>query len=60
MEEMESIRGVWGLLPSLICQIITREEIRNFGKNGGNAIGIREGDGPLLCIPHFLSPSTKR
>jgi len=46
--EIDAIKHVSGLLPSLIMQIITREEISAFERNGGNALGITDEDGPLL------------
>jgi hypothetical protein len=48
ISEVNDIKHVSGLLPSLIMQIITKEEIMCFHKNGGNALGIKEEDGPLL------------
>jgi hypothetical protein len=47
--ETDAIKHVAGFLPSLILQIITKDEISAFKKNGGNALGISEDDGPLLC-----------
>lgn len=47
IEELESIKHIVGLIPSLTFQPITLNEIRNFKKNGGNALGIEESDGPL-------------
>jgi len=46
--EMDAIKRVVGLLPSLIMQIITRDEILAFQRNGSNALGITDKDGPLL------------
>jgi hypothetical protein len=46
--EINSIKHVTGLLPSLIMQVISREEILAFQRNGGNALGITDKDGPLL------------
>jgi hypothetical protein len=46
--EIDAIKHISGLLPSLIMQIITREEISAFQRNGGNALGITDEDGPLL------------
>jgi hypothetical protein len=46
--EINGIKHVTGLLPSLIMQVITREEILAFQRNGGNALGITDKDGPLL------------
>jgi hypothetical protein len=48
IEELEKIKHVVGLIPSLTFQPITLNEIRNFRKNGGNALGIEESDGPLV------------
>jgi hypothetical protein len=46
--EINAIKHVTGLLPSLIMQIITREEIMAFQRNGGNALGIADNNKPLL------------
>lgn len=46
--EINAIKHVTGLLPSLIMQVITREEILAFQRNGGNALGITDKEGPLL------------
>jgi hypothetical protein len=48
IEEIDAIKYISGILPSLIMQIITREEISAFQRNGGNALGITDEDGPLL------------
>lgn len=47
--EIEAISSIPGLIPSLILQIITREEILAFQRKGGNAFGIAADEGPLLC-----------
>jgi hypothetical protein len=52
--EINAIKHVTGLLPSLIMQIITREETLAFQRNGGNSLGITEKDGPLLRKFPFL------
>ena len=46
--ETDTVKQVAGFLPSLILQIITKDEIAAFKKHGGNALGISEDDGPLL------------
>jgi len=48
ISEIEAIKSVSGLLPSLIVQIIRKDEISAFYKNGGNALGITYEDGPLI------------
>jgi len=53
--EIDAIKHVSGLLPSLIMQIITKEEIAAFQRNGGNALGVTDKDGPLLCKCDILS-----
>ncbi len=59
--EVEGLRDAPGILPELVFQPITTEMISHFGRNGGNALGIEEGVGPLVRkyhpLPHtFLSP----
>lgn len=46
--EVEGIKDVAGILPSLIFQPITKPIISYFSKNGANALGIVESDGPLI------------
>ena len=48
ISEINAIKNVTGLLPSLIMQIITKKEMLAFQKNGGNALGITDTDEPLL------------
>lgn len=49
-DEVEGIKDAVGILPALVLQPITKRVIEKFGKNGGNALGIAEGDGPLICM----------
>jgi hypothetical protein len=46
--EIEPIRNLKGFRASLPFQLITKEEISHFSKNGGNPLGITEEDGPLF------------
>lgn len=46
--EVEGIKDAADIVPSLILQPITKPMISHFGKNGGNALGIIESDGPLI------------
>lgn len=46
MEEIESIKSVAGVGPSIIFQLITTDMTSQFSKNGGNALGLA-GQGPL-------------
>jgi hypothetical protein len=46
--EVEPIRNLKGFGTSLPIQLITKEEISHFSKNGGNPLGITEEDGPLF------------
>jgi hypothetical protein len=57
LEEIQPILGVKDVIPSMVMQPINRDEIRLFGKNGGNCLGIKDGDGPLLreCASQFLA-----
>ena len=47
LDLVETIKDVENVLPSLVIQPITQNTIVQFGKNGGNALGISESDGPL-------------
>ena len=59
LEEIQPILAVRDVIPSMIMQPINKDEIRLFGKNGGNCLGISDGDGPLIrefCVPfHAVS-----
>lgn len=58
MEEIEPIKNVRGIGPSIIFQLITTDMTDHFSKNGGNPLGLA-GQGPLnrKCILslHILS-----
>ena len=47
--EVDGIKDAEGILPALVLQPITTDIISYFSKNGGNALGIAESDGPLIC-----------
>ena len=49
IKEVNSIKDAKGILPALVLQPITTDVISHFSKNGGNALGIAESDGPLIC-----------
>jgi hypothetical protein len=46
MEEVEPIKNVTGIVPSIIFQLITTDMTTHFSKNGGNPLGLA-GQGPL-------------
>lgn len=48
IQEMDNIKHVRGIIPSMTFQPINLNELRKFGKNGGNAIGIKVDEGPLV------------
>lgn len=47
MSEVETIKDAENVLPAITLQPITKNTISHFSKNGGNALGISESDGPL-------------
>ena len=47
--EVNGIKDADGILPALVLQPVTTDVISYFSKNGGNALGIAESDGPLIC-----------
>ncbi|KAL6716687.1 hypothetical protein ACLMJK_006255 [Lecanora helva] len=49
-EEVENLKDAKGFLPALVMQPITKAMISHFSKNGGNALGIKESDGPLNLL----------
>ncbi|KAL8820642.1 MAG: hypothetical protein Q9223_001186 [Gallowayella weberi] len=48
--EVELLTDARGFLPALVMQPLTIPQIRLFRKNGGNALGITEEDGPLVIM----------
>ena len=48
--EVEPIKDAPGLLPAVIFQPITASQISHFSKRGGNALGISDGDAPLILL----------
>lgn len=48
LEEIQPILGIKDVIPSMVMQPINKDEIHLFGKNGGNCLGILDGDGPLI------------
>ncbi|MCJ1461410.1 hypothetical protein MMC07_000007 [Pseudocyphellaria aurata] len=48
--EIEDIKDVADILASLVIQPITKPMISHFSKNGGNALGLVESDGPLILM----------
>jgi hypothetical protein len=60
IEEVEPIKGVKDVIPSIVFQPINRDEIRLFSKNGGNCLGIEPGEGPFICMsPSLLVPPSR-
>jgi hypothetical protein len=55
ISETEPLRGLKGFAGALPMQMISKDEISKFSKNGGNALGVSEGDGSLLCTPSFTA-----
>lgn len=54
-EETNAVNSSLGLVASCVFQPITLDQIRFFSENGGNALGISEVDGPLICT-HCAPP----
>ena len=59
ISEVETFKDAENVLPAIVLQHITTNTISHFYKNGGNALGISESDGPLLCKrPSSISHSS--
>ncbi|KAJ5296228.1 uncharacterized protein N7443_007121 [Penicillium atrosanguineum] len=54
MDEIEPLKSVAGLVPSLVFQPITTDMILHFSKNGGNALGL-DNQGPLNLVQIDIS-----
>ncbi|KAF2482459.1 FAD binding domain protein [Neohortaea acidophila] len=50
IEEAETIKHREGVVPVLVLQLITKDVISRFSRNGGNCLGIEDGEGPLLLL----------
>jgi hypothetical protein len=49
ISETDPIRNVASIVPCMVMQIISKDEISHFSKNGGNALGFHPQEGPLFC-----------
>ena len=49
-EEVMAVADAAALVPAITLQVITVPMLRHFAKDGGNALGLSEQDGPLLLI----------
>ena len=47
--DIQPIANISNFLPALVFQPITEPIIKHFAKNGGNALGITDAEGPLVC-----------
>ncbi|KAI4128306.1 MAG: hypothetical protein LQ338_002805 [Usnochroma carphineum] len=50
IEEIDPIKNLTGALPALVMQPISNSVIAHFGKNGGNALGLADTEGPLMLV----------
>lgn len=62
IEEVEPIRHLPGFGGAVSMQTMAKDEISHFSRNGGNSLGIRREDGPLIgkssyLLSHFKSKS---
>ncbi|KAL8806233.1 MAG: hypothetical protein Q9182_001508 [Xanthomendoza sp. 2 TL-2023] len=48
--EVDLLANARGIVPAIVMQPLTKPQIRLFRKNGGNALGISENDGPLIIM----------
>ncbi|KAL9018438.1 MAG: hypothetical protein Q9185_004281 [Variospora sp. 1 TL-2023] len=49
-EEMDPIKDLTGIVPALAMQPISKSVIALFSKNGGNALGLADEEGPFLIV----------
>jgi hypothetical protein len=63
IEESESIKHVKDFMPSTVFQAITSDEISHMSRNGGNCLGLKAEDAPILVysftIRYNLGPEGK-
>jgi hypothetical protein len=53
-EEIIAVKNIPGILPAFVMQPITTAMTSHFSKNGGNALGFTDADGPLNRMPILL------
>ncbi|KAL9064571.1 MAG: hypothetical protein Q9161_008793 [Pseudevernia consocians] len=58
MDEVSAIKDAASIVPSVVFQPVTKDIISHFSKNGGNALGIAESDGPLNLVDIAISWSS--
>lgn len=49
-EEIESIKDAADIIPAVTLQVISKGMLAPMGKNGGNALGLSEANGPYLLV----------
>jgi hypothetical protein len=49
VEECDPMWKIEGSTPAMDFMIISKEDIKHFSRNGDNALGLLEKEGPLFC-----------
>ena len=60
IEESTSIKHIKNVLPSTVFQAITADEISHMSKNGGNCLGLKISDAPLLISSFTIGYSSTK
>jgi hypothetical protein len=58
VEECDSLWKMERAIPAMNFMIISKDEIKHFSRNGGNALGFSEEEGPLLCNQPLITSYT--
>ncbi|CAK7212774.1 hypothetical protein SCUCBS95973_001579 [Sporothrix curviconia] len=49
-ETVGNVTSIPGIVPNIVFQGITTPELQQFARNGGNALGLTEDDGPMFIL----------
>ncbi|KIH91978.1 FAD binding protein domain protein [Sporothrix brasiliensis 5110] len=49
-ETVGNVTNIPGIVPNIVFQGITTPELQQFSRNGGNALGLTESDGPMFIL----------
>jgi len=60
IEESSSIKHIKDVLPSTVFQAITADEIAHMSKNGGNCLGLKISDAPILISSFTIAFSSTK
>lgn len=60
ISEIDPIRNVADIVPCMVMQLISKDEIGHFSKNGGNALGLNDQEEPLFLFSIAIAWQDRR